>query len=527
MFRGRFRAVPVLLVTIGLAWSALVQPASAATPRKSGKLVAASSVFVGTTITLTGFVAPKTKRRVELQYKSGKKWKRIKRATSTRNGQFTFRVKATKNRTYRVHAPRTKTKGRTLSARVTPARTVKVRARPAAPAPTSPIAPTKPIKSPLPAGLDHTAASFSPAFSEISGNGRYVYFVDCTAPSDTDSPRQLIVRWDTSTGAALRVSNTGLPCWQSARFAPYSPPAVSHDGRYVAFSTAGVPGEGYVGDIVIWDATTQRTTSVASAALGDEYVGTLFRPQISADGSVIAFLAPQDTGVELTVFNRLTGEVRVLDAPGLDVWYESFSLSGDGKHVAYRHGWPAAVSVWATESDEVTTIERDIPLGSFDSYGVGTSLSADGRFVAYNSAVASPDGGSYISANRLRIWDRDTGITIEPTTGDAGVLPLATYRPRISADGRYVTFLQAASVNPPARLLRYDRIQNSLRTISFGGLRVPVVGFNTVVGLPRWSMSADARYVAFTSWYDDHNDESPEPLGIFRWDTHRDLAGTP
>ncbi len=91
-------------------------------------------------------------------------------------------------------------------------------------------------------------------------------------------------------------------------------PAISADGRYVAFYSAatnlvGGDTNGF-SDIYVHDRTTRVTTRVSVSSAGAQGNGSSWKPAISADGRYVAFesdasnLVPDDTNGGADVFRR-------------------------------------------------------------------------------------------------------------------------------------------------------------------------------------------------------------------------------
>jgi uncharacterized repeat protein (TIGR01451 family) len=129
------------------------------------------------------------------------------------------------------------------------------------------------------------------------------------------------------------------------------------------------------------------------------------------------------------------------------------------------------------------------------------SISADGRYLAFTSAVNSVVTGDLGFTDDVFVTDRVTG-RIEPVSrGLSGALANGTSdSARISADGRYITFLSRASnlvandTNGVADIFVYDRTTAQISLVSVGASGEPA---NAQSREP--VISADGRFVAFTS----------------------------
>ena len=137
--------------------------------------------------------------------------------------------------------------------------------------------------------------SFLPA---ISFGGRYVaYQSDCTnqVPNDTNKSTDIFVR-DRQSGAIERVSVDSSGA-EAAYFGPSYFPAISGDGRYVAFGSLArnlVPDNSGVysaSDVFVHDRQTGITqiVSVDSNGMRVPQPGGSGEPSISANGAFVAF----------------------------------------------------------------------------------------------------------------------------------------------------------------------------------------------------------------------------------------------
>jgi Tol biopolymer transport system component len=197
-------------------------------------------------------------------------------------------------------------------------------------------------------GEQGNGSSFVPA---ISADGRYVAFYSDASnlvAGDTNGARDVFVR-DLQTGETTRVSVSGSGAQANGdSFAP----ALSSDGRYVAFSSAAtnlVDGDtNDANDIFIRDRQSNTTTRVSVGFDGSQANGGSDQPSLSGDGRLVAFTSTASNIVngdvnnlrDAFVYDRQTGTaVNVsVDSNGVQGDLESSSpvLSADGKFVAYQ-----------------------------------------------------------------------------------------------------------------------------------------------------------------------------------------------
>src|SRR5207253_2569307 len=184
----------------------------------------------------------------------------------------------------------------------------------------------------------------------VSADGRYVAFYSSATNlvrHDTNRARDVFVH-DNKTGTTARVSvGSGAAQANGPSFAP----AISADGRYVAFSSDAsnlVPNDSNSrDDVFVHDHQTGATTRVSVDDHGFELDGDSFSPSLSADGRYVAyssdasFVIPDDTNdtFDVFIYDRQTGVPtrESVDDAGREAQDASVdpSLSADGRFVAF------------------------------------------------------------------------------------------------------------------------------------------------------------------------------------------------
>ena len=249
--------------------------------------------------------------------------------------------------------------------------------------------------------------------ASISADGRYVAFESRAGnlvSGDTNRTTDVFVH-DRESGQTERVSVSGDG---SQGDKESTDPSISADGRFVAYaSEAGnlVAGDtNREQDIFVHDRETGKTTRVSVASDGSEAEDDSQQPSISGDGRFVAFasearnLVPGDTNRKQDIFvhDRETGETRRV------------SLSSGG-----------------TEGD------RD---------GETPVISAQGRFVAFTSEARNLVAGDTNRKADVFVHDRQTGETTRVSVGNDGRQASGgSGAPSISASGRFVAFESVAS----------------------------------------------------------------------------------
>lgn len=304
--------------------------------------------------------------------------------------------------------------------------------------------------------------------------------------------------------------------WQSPLDAPSA--AISADGRFVAFAsyTPLAPADtDDHRDIYVFDRADGRVTLESVAPAGRESAMDSAHPGISGDGRYLVF----EMDGEIAWRDRHEATTTLL-GEGHDP-----AISGDGRIVAFAS--PATDVVPGTDAngtgDDVYLVEAGTGLArriSVDSQGVqpsvgssvGASVSADGRYVAFASTApldGAPAGVSNTAGQRM-VWvvyvhDTQLRTTTPVGVGRSGRLPeTASWGPALSADGRHVAFVSAATDlvsgdrNRSSDVFLADLQLGSIELVSRSASRASGNGASRAPAL-----SADGRFVAFQSLASD------------------------
>jgi len=264
--------------------------------------------------------------------------------------------------------------------------------------------------------------------ARISADGRFVAFASDASnlvTGDTNGARDIFVR-------DLCVSNgSAVPSCTPVT----ERVSVQTGGGEATGGTSDAPGMSADGRFVVF--RSQATNLVMSDGDSDH-------PAVSADGRYVAFdsqagtLSPDDqsTNTQLFLRDRDTGQTELISPGTLTSSGGSPSLSADGRYVAYEG---AGVMVF----DRVTRSEERQALNSGPP-----SLSADGRYVAFFSTSAALVPSDTNGAADIFVRDRLTGViermsvtTNGAQTGGADRVQRVT----ISADGSAVGFDSGAT----------------------------------------------------------------------------------
>jgi Tol biopolymer transport system component len=346
-------------------------------------------------------------------------------------------------------------------------------------------------------------------FLSMSPDGRFVAFMSNATnlvANDTNQWTDVFVR-DRLLGTTERVSvdSAGNEGNVDAYY-----PSISADGRFVSFESRSsnlVTGDGnHESDIFVHDRSTGTTERVSVDSSGREAAGGSHFPAISADGRWIVFdswapnLVSGDTNSKSDIFvhDRQGGTTlrASVDSSGNegdgDSLYVS-SISADGRFVAFQS---AATNLVAGDTNGTIDIfVHDFQAGTTERVSVSTSgkeadsrsdwpsLSGDGRFVAFESDADNLVNGDTNLKRDVFVRDRQNGTTRRMSVDSAGVeADDWCVSPSISADGRYVVFDSMASnldpgdTNPFRDVFVHDRFTKTTTIVSVDAAGVPPGG---------------------------------------------------
>ncbi len=306
-------------------------------------------------------------------------------------------------------------------------------------------------------------------YGDMTPDGRFVAFASLASnlvPGDSNGVGDVFVR-DRLTGRTERVSvgAKGVQGDGDSNFLGISTaPAISDDGRYVAFksdATNLVKGDrNGLTDVFVRDRLAGTTEKISGEGGGDS-------PSISPDGAFVAFETfdfDGDFAQDIYLRNRATGAIERISVShdGSEVFGTSDDPSvANGPVVAFASSAPNLVpedgqsnidvfvrdlSGPARSTERVSVSSAEQPAGEFET-SRDPSISADGRFVAFESDAqgftAVPQTGFFTD---IFVRDRQAGTTVLASPNGRGREASGQSEdPEISAGGRFVAFASFAS----------------------------------------------------------------------------------
>ncbi len=309
----------------------------------------------------------------------------------------------------------------------------------------------------------------------VSSDGRFIAFTSTSTnlvANDTNQLADVFVH-DRQTGQTSRVSvaSTGIQANGAS-----TTDHVSGDGRYVVFrsqATNLVAGDtNNFQDVFVYDRQTGQTKRVSVSSSGQQANGSSAAATgVSHDGRYVVFsstasnLVPNDTNGFLDVFvhdQELSTTTRVsVSSTGVQAnadcgTSESRSISADGRYVAFST--PANNLVSGDTNNREDAFVHDRQTGettrvSVSSSGVQgnadsllPSLSDDGQVVVFRSDASNLVPGDVNGFSDIFMRDRQTGETTLISVASTGAQGNAgSLRRPVTADGSIVIFTSTAS----------------------------------------------------------------------------------
>ena len=310
----------------------------------------------------------------------------------------------------------------------------------------------------------------SSAYPTISADGRYVAFdsyADNLVSGDTNSTGDVFVH-DRQTGQTMIVSiaSDGSQGNSSSEFS-----SISADGRYVSFHTDAdnlVSGDtNDSDDVFVHDRQTGTTTRISVASDGGQGDHSSWSASISGNGFFVAFVSDAtnlvngDTNGESDIFvhDRQTGETTLVSVASDGIQENRSSrypsISVDGRYLAFDSEADNLVSGDTNSAldvfvhDRLTGETTRVSVASDGTQGNSSSsypsISADGRFVAFESWADNLVNGDTNGTGDVFVHDRLTGLTERVSFTSGGIqVNFNSWSPSITSNGGSVAFASYA-----------------------------------------------------------------------------------
>ena len=300
----------------------------------------------------------------------------------------------------------------------------------------------------------------------LSADGRFIAFSSGVIDESAGIFDLNVHVHDRQTGITTLVSadTNGVPIGGAL-------PWIRPDGTYVTFTSlsSALPGGHPSGDLDVYlkNRTTGYIERVSVSTSGEAGNGGSALATLSADARYVVFtspatnLAPGDTDDDEDIFvrDRLAGTTTLVSVSSAgvkgnsDSWFPS--ISADGRFVSFNS--EASNLVPNDTNGEIDLFVRDLQTGQTTRVSVATggvqsngnsqgTLNLEGRFVAFASDASNLVTGDTNGVVDVFVHDRQTGQTTRVSLSSSGAQgngPSDT--PMLSADGRYIIFHSEAS----------------------------------------------------------------------------------
>lgn len=259
-------------------------------------------------------------------------------------------------------------------------------------------------------GSQGNGDSLSPSLSADGTKVAFVSYANNLVSADNNGYADIFVR-DLNTGTITRVnvSNSGLQANSSSLTC-----SINADGSKIAFESqadnlAGTDTN-YTSDIFVRDLKSGTTVRASVDSFANAANSTSATPNISADGSKVAFES---------LANNLVG--------------------GD-----FNGTWDIFVRDLNTSTTTRVSINSNALEGN--SYSFSPSLNTDGSKVAFWSLSDNLESGDANGSADVFVRDLDSGVTRRVSLNSSGQEGNSySFSPSLSADGSKVAFISAAS----------------------------------------------------------------------------------
>jgi Tol biopolymer transport system component len=384
-------------------------------------------------------------------------------------------------------------------------------------------------------GSTGAAGDGDSSLASISGDGRYVAFWSFASnlvPGDANGTSDVFVR-DRVAGTIERVSVDSRERQATGGDqggvldTNFGRPVITPDGRFVAFASSAtnlVKGDrNNTVDIFLRDQVAGTTERVTMAGRKTEANSESSVPAISPDARFIAFrsfadnLVPGDTNFTADVFLLDRQARTVVRASVTSAGQQADNASGspaitpDGRFVVFESS--ALLLPGETEDFASDVYLRDLQAGTtegistattgFVRHSVAPTISADGRFVAFQSWDGGLVPGDTNDRYDIFVFDRTTGsyerVSVDSVGGQADDDSLG---PAMTPDGRFVAFTSLAGNLVPgdgnfdADVFVHDRVTHTTVRAS---VRTDGTETGFELGSANPSLSTDGQVVAFES----------------------------
>ena len=361
--------------------------------------------------------------------------------------------------------------------------------------------------------------------TDVSADGRYVVFTSAATnlvASDTNAATDVFVR-DTTTGITTRisVSATGVQATGAS-----DQPAISADGRYVAFRSAAtnlITGDTNAKtDIFVKDRTTGAIERVSLSSSGTQSTNDSDSPALSGDGRYVTFastatnLVSGDTNAKADIFlrDRQTSATTRLSVSTSGTQSNNTSelpdISNDGNRITFSSTATNLVTgdtnavrdVFVRDRAAVTTTRVSVSTSGTQATNLSEhpAISGDGTTIAFESTATNLVSGDTNAKRDIFTRKLATNTTTRVSLTDTGAQTSAdSLSPAISTSGSLIAFSTTGAIvtddfNGVGDVFVRDTGAATTRRVSLGTMSQEGNGASTAPAL-----NVDGTVTAFTT----------------------------
>ena len=326
----------------------------------------------------------------------------------------------------------------------------------------------------------------------ISADGRYVAFEAIPSDDPQRSQPEVVLRdrvENTARRIALAPGGGSLNGWSGQ-------PDVAASGAAIVFVSAAtnlVPDDlnGSLADVYRFDLASNRIERISVDSHGAQHQGASQMPSVSGDGRYVAFASTALLGASRrgpeptvnrrpypTIYLRDTRTGRTIPVGGAAGLPDDAStmpvVSADGRFVAFAsratnlvardRNKSSDVFLYDVETAAVTLVSRAAAGGTANGASLTPAISADGRFVAFQSDASDmacardcrPASEDINLLPDVFIFDRLAGQILPVSLGRQGPWMEESAAPAIDASGAVVAFTSRHPISPLDVLNDFD-----------------------------------------------------------------------
>lgn len=314
--------------------------------------------------------------------------------------------------------------------------------------------------------------------SAISPDGNWVAYQSSASDlvaGDTSNQSDIFL-YDRSTTTTTRIS-LGLNGAQSDGLS--SSPRLSQNGRFIAFESLAtnlvVNDTGNVQDIFVYDRTSGNTVRVSISSTGAAANNHCLHPALSGDGRFVVFVS--------AATNLTTDDANSLS----DVFLHDRDPDQNG---VFDENYGSTIRITQSGSNGALAASSNFP-----------AISRNGQYVAFSSSDSTLVPGDTNGLQDIFVYNIQTGVTERVSVSNSGQQSDGeSIYTSLSDDGRYIAFISSATnlvsndTNSKADVFVRDRVSGTTvrASVSSSGTQAGGSSTNPVI-------SGDGRYVSFAT----------------------------